>query len=498
MKKKLIGTVCAFVIGASLITGCAVQVPAAGNTSTDAAASEEAAVSGTAEEEGSAVGMANPWVAITEEEAESHCVRLFKIPDGAELIDWMMLEGSESESVVGEPLIQLSFTTDDPEMVFQARAQQGAPEDKDIAGLYVEWAAEDEATLANWGGGHMPAKCFRSVSDTGMVDLITWYDVEIGILYTLSTAAEDLDGFDIRAVAEAMYDPDNEPFTGPDEEETGEMTYMSADGWTVRYDPAVFESYEIDEHTAQFVYLGESAGSNVASISYIEGREPEEYLDEYTAEWGEDTVKVEGIFPGTDETPGFWRMSPAAEEGSGLYETVIAGAYRNGILVLDCIEHKSGDEAADMLVSDMMANVIDSLAYGDYDLQAEYEGLWAEKTSERVVISIASKEEEDLFDVVITWHEALPQKDLYTMTARYQDDGSLYYEDCTHVIRQFADDGSYEDTVQYEDGSGLLWYAADEETLYWTDYTVEDKEERVQTFVRAAFDVDIEKAAENQ
>ncbi|WP_292213581.1 hypothetical protein [Butyrivibrio sp.] len=36
--------------------------------------------------------------------------------------------------------------------------------------------------------------------------MITWYDVEIGISYSLSTQDKDLDGFDIQAVAEQMYD----------------------------------------------------------------------------------------------------------------------------------------------------------------------------------------------------------------------------------------------------------------------------------------------------
>jgi hypothetical protein len=66
-------------------------------------------------------------------------------------------------------------------------------------------------TLANWGEGNMPGKMYRSVNDTGYMDLITWYDIEIGIKYSLSVSAPDLDGFDIQAVAEQMYSGDNEP-----------------------------------------------------------------------------------------------------------------------------------------------------------------------------------------------------------------------------------------------------------------------------------------------
>ncbi len=51
----------------------------------------------------------------------------------------------------------------------------------------------------------------RERNDSGYLDLITWYDIEIGIAYSLTTAAADLDGFDIQAVAEQMYSADNEP-----------------------------------------------------------------------------------------------------------------------------------------------------------------------------------------------------------------------------------------------------------------------------------------------
>nr|MCR4712589.1 hypothetical protein [Clostridia bacterium] len=108
---------------------------------------------------------------------------------------------------------------------------------------------------------------------------------------------------------------------------------------------------------------------------------------------------------------------------------------------------------------------------------------WAEQTSERVIIMIGPAEEEDWFDVVITWREDLPQKDLYTMKAQYQEDGSLYYEDCTYVIRTYNADGTHTDELQYEDGAGLLNYEPDEAVLYWTDYTL-DPSENVQEFIR--------------
>jgi len=58
---------------------------------------------------------------------------------------------------------------------------------------------------------------------------------------------------------------------------------------------------EIDEHSAQFVYTGESAGTNMVIISYIPGKQPEEALYDLTSEWEDQEAinRREGFFPGT-------------------------------------------------------------------------------------------------------------------------------------------------------------------------------------------------------
>ena len=218
MKRKLIAILAASVFTCTLMSGCggAQSAPETGSTeqteTVSEAASEsskEAGADASAASTEEAVGMANPWVEITEEEANANCMRLFKAPDGATDLVWSKCdELGDPDNGVG-PLIQLSFNLDNTNLT--ARAQQGAAEDTDIAGLYVEWTVGPEDTkLANWGEGNMPAKTYRSINDTGYVDLITWYDVEIGISYALSAAAKDLDGFDIQAVAEQMYVAESE------------------------------------------------------------------------------------------------------------------------------------------------------------------------------------------------------------------------------------------------------------------------------------------------
>ncbi|MCR5676151.1 MAG: hypothetical protein K6G16_10630 [Lachnospiraceae bacterium] len=219
MKRKTIIAVTAGVLTLSLFAACgknggqeaATQVQPAAEEQTEEKAEEPAEPAAEEQEEESMVGMANPWVDITEEEANALVMRLFKVPEGGKVLDWTKCEDLGDPDKGISPMVQLNFQLDD--RYFNARAQQGISADTDISGLYMEWTVgPEDATLANWGGGNMKGKMYRSINDTGYVDLITWYDEEIGISYALSVADKDLDGFDIQAVAEQMYAEEAEPF----------------------------------------------------------------------------------------------------------------------------------------------------------------------------------------------------------------------------------------------------------------------------------------------
>ena len=227
MKKKLMALlgVCVLTVGAA--AGCgssggsnettgsaavsesaeAQAETAAEDSSEEAQAAEEESES---EEEG-VRGVAGAWVDITEDEARQLVTRLFKAPEGAEVLGWMKCEELGDPDTNLSPVVELTFSMDGN--IFSARAQQGAPEDAEISGAGItEWTVgPEDVTLANWGGGNMTGKTYRAVTDNGYTDLITWYDIEIGIAYSLTVSAADLDGFDIQAVAEQMYAPENEP-----------------------------------------------------------------------------------------------------------------------------------------------------------------------------------------------------------------------------------------------------------------------------------------------
>ncbi len=192
MKKTYV--VLASVMMLALATGCGKEektTEATTEATTQAVTATEEAVGGDQ--------VANPWKAITEDEAIAKIPRLFKAPDDAEDVKWSVMESEETK----EPMVQLDFERDDTD--FTARAQVGGKEE-DISGMYYEWTAKEDVTLSNWGDGNMPAKLYV-YSDNGAVEnmLITWFDVEVGINYSLGATGKDLDGLDLSAVADQMY-----------------------------------------------------------------------------------------------------------------------------------------------------------------------------------------------------------------------------------------------------------------------------------------------------
>ena len=153
-----------------------------------------------------------------------------------------------------------------------------------------------------------------------------------------------------------------------------EMTYMSSDGFQVRYNAMSVEAMEIDEHSVQFVYTGESAGTNMVIISCIPDKQPEEALYELTSAWGEQesVSRREGFFPGTDDKWGYWRELFPEDGVSSLAETAIAGEYNGGVLMFEIVSHMSGNDETDMAVSDTMSGIIDSITYDSFEPQTMY------------------------------------------------------------------------------------------------------------------------------
>lgn len=162
-------------------------------------------------------------------------------------------------------------------------------------------------------------------------------------------------------------------FTGNDTEEVSDFgsVYTSDYGYSIRYDESLFAVNE-GTNSASFVYQGESAGTNMVTVSYTPNKQPEEVLYEMTSGWGDNSsiIRDEGYFPGTDDKWGYWRTLNSSGEGSGLGETAIAGEYNGGVLSFEIISHLGED---DYVVSDALSAIIDSITYEDFGPQTMYE-----------------------------------------------------------------------------------------------------------------------------
>ena len=144
------------------------------------------------------VGMANPWRDVTEEEAKALCPNSFSAPEGAENVYWSVMESGE------RPLVQLFFDLNG--YSFTAREQATGDEAADLSGMYYTWTAEREEQLKNWADGAMTVHLFRFAGESETADCAVWYDAETGVSYSLGVTAEDLDGFDLAAVADALHE----------------------------------------------------------------------------------------------------------------------------------------------------------------------------------------------------------------------------------------------------------------------------------------------------
>lgn len=159
-----------------------------------------------------------------------------------------------------------------------------------------------------------------------------------------------------------------------EQEVSEEKEYVSDRGWSVKYDPTIITVNEGEDMTS-FVYTGESAGTNMLTISYIADKLPEEVLSELTEGWGDpgSVESSESYFPGTSDKWGFWRTLLSNGEGSGYSENVFAGEYNGGVLMFDFTTHKAEDDSIDIPVSDALSAVIDSIKYEDFAPQTMYE-----------------------------------------------------------------------------------------------------------------------------
>ena len=76
----------------------------------------------------------------------------------------------------------------------------------------------------------------------------------------------------------------------------------------------------------------------------------------------------------------------------------------------------------------------------DYELISpeSYEGYWEEKKEGRLLMAVTPTEEPGWYDVTVALREKRPKIDVYMMRAHYQEDGSMYYENCLFIRKMAA------------------------------------------------------------
>lgn len=144
---------------------------------------------------------------------------------------------------------------------------------EDISGLYYDWDVDMDSPIAGCEG-----MCKRAFADNETIDLCQWFDKATGTMYSLSTSAADLDGFDITAIAIQLYAPVEEEYTGfmPAnflEEKLQKDTFSSYDEIIAGLDKdnayAIIKVYGLDE---DLLIIAEGAYDNLDSnMASIEG-----------------------------------------------------------------------------------------------------------------------------------------------------------------------------------------------------------------------------------
>ena len=198
------------VAGDTANTAETVQTAEAAQTGETAQADEtaqaaEAAPDGDTAQAAGSTSIANPWRDITEAEARALYPDIFVVPADAENAVWSTLDAPTEPDEAAGPLVQLDFDLDGNS--FTAREQRTGSKDTDISGMYYTWTAQEDTELQTGTGSKIPCTMYRYIGEDETADLCAWYDEESGISRSVSVSAKDLDGFDIRAVAEALIAP---------------------------------------------------------------------------------------------------------------------------------------------------------------------------------------------------------------------------------------------------------------------------------------------------
>ena len=136
-------------------------------------------------------GIANPWEETDEAGFLEATGLSLAVPEGAEDVLYLVMPS--------EGLGEMQFFLNG--LKYSARIKAAA-EFEDISGLYYDWTGEEDCKVSYCEGKVLTAQ------DGGeTVSACMWFDVVPGVMYSLSTTAEDAEAAQIQTVAEAVFEP---------------------------------------------------------------------------------------------------------------------------------------------------------------------------------------------------------------------------------------------------------------------------------------------------
>ncbi len=152
----------------------------------------------------------------------------------------------------------------------------------------------------------------------------------------------------------------------PEAETVTDEIYEDANGWNVHYNPEVI-TVTTENNITTFVYTADCPGTCMVSFNYDLDMSAKEKSEALAKEYGETAKVSESIFPGTEDITGYWVSVGPEEGGPGLYTTAILRDYMEGYLLVENVSHVGGDEEQDMMISDSLATIIDSIQFVNYE-----------------------------------------------------------------------------------------------------------------------------------
>lgn len=137
-----------------------------------------------------AATMVNPMVETDADGLMEQLGLRLNCPENAENVKYFVIAGNLGE---------MQFTMDGVKL--SARIQPAA-EYTDISGMYYDFETEEEISIGSCQGKHL-----RHSGDGENAEVVLWFDVAPGIMYSLSGQGDELSAIDFPAIAEQVYAP---------------------------------------------------------------------------------------------------------------------------------------------------------------------------------------------------------------------------------------------------------------------------------------------------